>query len=112
MPNVLLDQQDIDAMMAISLHKHAQELREKFPRFDKFPPSAQMALLDMQYNLGGYKFRDYYFDKDGIQQGWPKLFKAVKEGDWETAAWESHRTGIQKERNDSIRKLLAESRKK
>ncbi len=72
------------------LRDNIKSLEKKFPDFKNYPPAAQRALLDMEYNIGQTKFN---------AQKWPGLFSAVKSRDWQTAAKESHRTGIGEDRN-------------
>ena len=73
------------------LEQSYHELERKIPDFQTLPIPAQQALLDMQFNIGTPKFS---------QTEWPKLFAAVVNKDWATAAQESHRKDIQQSRQD------------
>lgn len=108
--NLRLDNADMDSFLERGLRDSAGELREKFFDFEHMPKPAQKALLDMKYNLGGYKFRERYIDGDGIEKGWPKLFSAVKRRDWDIAARESNRIGVHEARNAEIRKMLTDAK--
>lgn len=57
--------------------------------FDSFPLPAQVALLDMAYNLGIGGLKEYVH-----------MLAACAGGDWNKAAAECHRNGISQERND------------
>ena len=70
------------------------ELERKFTDFNTLPVPVQQALLDMQFNMGNYKFSE---------QKWHQLFSAVNNKDWKKAATESHRLHIQQSRQDWTR---------
>jgi GH24 family phage-related lysozyme (muramidase) len=78
----------IDALTAADIDKFTAQLRSSLPNFDTYPDPAQAALFDMAYNLG-----------IGGLKKFPHMLAAVDAGDWETAANESHRNGIQDARN-------------
>ena len=82
------------------LRQDIQSLKNKFPDFQKYPTSAQKALLDMEYNLGPQKFN---------KTNWKNLFSVVKAKDWQTAARESHRKGISENRNIAIQQLFRQA---
>lgn len=109
--DVRLDDSEIYSMGHEDATRSSHELREKFAEFDQFPPSAQRALLDMQFNLGDTKFQEEYYDSriKKMKSAWPKLFDAVKERDWLTAASQSHRKDIQEERNKFVYDLFKEA---
>lgn len=76
------------------LEQSYHELERKIPDFQTLPIPAQQALLDMQFNMGNYKFSE---------TKWPKLFSAIRNKDWEMAANDSHRRDIQKSRQNWTR---------
>jgi len=76
------------------LNQSVNELEKKFPEFDTLPVPAQQALIDMQFNMGTPTFSE---------STWPKLFDAVSEQDWTTAAKESNRKDVQPSRNNWTR---------
>ena len=62
------------------------------------PISVQQALVDMQFNMGNNRFSEQY---------WPKLFDAIKNKDWETAAKEaSERKDVQKSRREWTKRMF------
>ena len=80
-----------------------QELRHVFQRsrgyqcdFEQLPSPVQIALFDLAYNVG----------TTNLQHKWPKLHQAIKQQDWQTAAQESNRKGIQGARNEHIKSLF------
>jgi GH24 family phage-related lysozyme (muramidase) len=73
-------------------------LKSTFPDFEKFPEEAQVALFDMGYNLGATGLRKF-----------KNLIAAInnpKGPDWATAAHESARPQLSKERNKEVRELF------
>lgn len=62
------------------------------------PPPARLALVDMLYNMGTKRFRI----------GFPRLQAAVRAGDWEGVARESHRQKVQDRRNAVTAALFRE----
>ncbi len=78
-------------------------LKGTFPGFVKFPEDAQVALLDLAYNLGAAGLKKF-----------KKLVAAVndpKGPDWTTAAHESNRPQLSKERNKEVRDLFLSAAK-
>jgi GH24 family phage-related lysozyme (muramidase) len=72
-------------------------LKAQYPDYDGYPPSAQEALLDMIYNLGA-----------GGLAKFGRLKAAVVAGQWQVAARDCHRMGIQQARNDwAVAQFLA-----
>jgi len=63
----------------------------KFEQLTDLPSNVQLALIDIAFNLGRSKL--YKFQK---------LRGFLKQGDWQNAAKESHRRGIQSSRNEAI----------
>ena len=85
----------IDALTAADIDAFAAQLRANLPKFDTYPAPAQAALFDMAYNLG-----------IGGLKKFPHMLAAVDAGDWETAAQQSHRNGIQDARNNETAALF------
>ncbi|MEM7666322.1 MAG: hypothetical protein AAF250_10750 [Pseudomonadota bacterium] len=83
------------------LDEYADSLRVSYPRFDLFPEDAQVAMLDMVYNLG-----------PGFPKTWTKFTAAVnrpenKGGpDWRTAAAQSNRYQLSAMRNHEVKALF------
>lgn len=69
-------------------------LRGLYSGYDSFPNSAKTGLVDMAFNLGITKLQDKF----------TKFNAAVNQKDWNKAASESHRVGIQEERNQATAK--------
>lgn len=84
-------------MVDEDLREHVSEVRKKFPEFDTFPPAAQEALLDMQYNSGLNPSE------------WPKLFGHVRNRNWLGAVGEVNRPQVDIDRNDWTRRKMNEA---
>lgn len=108
---IYLPEEFTQVKLRARLQEDIKHLRNKFSDFDDYPLNVQKALLDMHFNLGigGFSENGYINSKGKKIPGWPKLFKAVNERDWETGAKESHRKGIGEERNKEIYNLFIES---
>lgn len=74
-------------------------LKGLYSGFDSFPNSAKTALVDMGFNLGIPRLRSEF----------PKFNSAVNSKDWNTAATESHRTGIGDSRNNDTKNQLQQA---
>lgn len=68
----------------------------KFEQFSDLPTNVQLALMDMAFNLGRSKLCKFQ-----------NLRAFLKQGDWQNAAKESHRRGIQSSRNEAIYQWIA-----
>jgi GH24 family phage-related lysozyme (muramidase) len=53
-----------------------KQLKASYPSFDDYPPAAQLAMLDMAFNLG----------TSGLRRKWPNLNAAIDKKDWADAA--------------------------
>lgn len=89
----------IDELLDARIAGFQRELRSKFADFDRYPITAQFALVDMAFNLGTH----------GLVTKFPKFTKAVIAKDWATAAKESHRPQVQASRNATVRRWLEEA---
>ena len=90
---------EADRLRLLKLDCFIAELRIAYPGFDTFPEDAQVAMMDMVYNLGG----------GGITKKFPKFTRAVnnpKGPDWKTAALESNRPDLSPERNKDVKDLF------
>ncbi|MFZ5244135.1 glycoside hydrolase family protein [Enterobacter bugandensis] len=74
-------------------------LKGLYAGFDSFPNSAKTALVDMGFNLGIPRLHSEF----------PKFNSAVNRKDWNTAANESHRTGIGEGRNNDTKGQLQQA---
>lgn len=87
--SVYLDPTDITAQLVSVLTIFDADLRQRFSGWTSFPEPAQLALLDMIYNLGPY----------GVFHGYPSMCGAVDAGNWITAATQCGRRGPSAARN-------------
>ena len=96
--NLEISKNDIYNQFNTMLEKSYNELEQKIDNFNKFPTSVKQALVDMQFNMGNKKFS---------ADTWPKLFKAIDNRDWQTAAKEaSQRKDVQKSRREWTYKMF------
>jgi len=92
-------QSEADRLRLMKLDAFIEELRIIYPRFTSFPEDAQVALMDMVYNLGG----------GGIEKKFKKFTRAINDAkgpDWKRAALESHRPQLSAERNKEVKDLF------
>jgi GH24 family phage-related lysozyme (muramidase) len=80
---------EIDRLFAQRVAGFQNELRSKYAAYDTFPDSAQLAMLDMAFNLGTF----------ALKNKWPKLNAAIDSGDWSAAATECIRPEANAARN-------------
>ena len=74
--NIQVAQEEIKRLLEEQLKKCYDQLRIKISDFDNLPPSAQQALLVIQFDHGDQFNR----------QNYPKLFDAIEAKDFEKAA--------------------------
>jgi len=94
----------LDNAMKQSLNTAKSDAKSYFPGFNSLPESARWALVDMAYNLGGGGLKKYAKLKTALE----KAVKSKKQEDFEAAAKESKRNGIQSSRNAAIYDWIAE----
>ena len=71
-------------------------LETKYPEFENYPMSLQMALLDMQYNMGG----------NFSSEKWPSFHEGLRNKDITKMAEQSHRYQVGEDRNNWIQDTL------
>lgn len=91
-----LEDDAIDALLAADVQRKLLEIRARFPQFDSWPDSAQLAFADMAFNLG----------VGGIEHKFPRFTAAVDRCDWATAALECKRPQLAAERNERTADLF------
>jgi GH24 family phage-related lysozyme (muramidase) len=93
---------DIDALTKEHIESFEGELKRLYsasaypPGFDAFPTEARLALFDMIFNLGATKLKKSYLSFN----------LAIAKADWEKAAKECFRNGIQLTRNNYVKDLF------
>lgn len=90
---------EIDRMFAQRVGAFETSLQHIFPEFASWPEPAQLATLDMAYNLGA----------GAIPKEWPNLTRALRRQEWRAAAKESHRPEAREARNLVVRGLYLEA---
>lgn len=94
-----LPQTEIEKVLDNRINGLKKELRGVFSKFDKYPMTAQFALVDMAFNIG----------TTGLVTKFPKFKKAIEDEDWATAAIESYRKDVSAQRNATVKKWLEDA---
>jgi GH24 family phage-related lysozyme (muramidase) len=95
-----LSDEAIDELLAQDVKVKEPELLNAVPDVMGFPAPARQALMDFAFNVGASRLAA------PAPRGWPSMMSAIRAKDWEKAAAESHRNGIQAERNMYAAHLL------
>jgi GH24 family phage-related lysozyme (muramidase) len=74
-------------------------LQHHFPAFAAWPEPAQLATMDMAFNLGA----------GALPRKWPHLSEALRAQDWRAAAEHSHRSDARAARNVAVRSLFMQA---
>lgn len=94
---------DIDALLLTRIRGFVAALKGHFTGWDKFPEPAQLALLDMEFNLGDAGlFGHHTKPKHGHSKlvgGFPTVVAAAQKHDWLKCAANCHRRGPGEHRN-------------
>lgn len=91
-----LHDDDIGALFNRTVDKMVGRLVAIFPEYSKWPMPAQLAVLDMAWNLG----------PNALPLNWPKLSAALRRKNWQEAALHSHRPQSHGGRNAAIQGLF------
>lgn len=94
----------LDARLQKELSQAKSDAKSYYPDFDKLPSGAQWALVDMAFNLGGAGLKKFAKLKAALD----KAVQSNSKDDWEAAAKESNRVGIQSSRNEAIHNWIAQ----
>ena len=86
----------IDALFRRRVDEFQQELHAAYAELEGYPAAAQLAMLDMAFNLGA----------QGLKKAWPNLNRAIGGRDWATAAIESYRPQSSATRNAKVKALF------
>lgn len=95
-----LQEGDIRSLFDKRVDAFVRIIARSLPSFVSFPLPAQVALLDMAFNLGGY----------ALVSKWPRLMDACTRQDWQAAQHDCVRTGVQPERNMTTVGLFEQAR--
>jgi GH24 family phage-related lysozyme (muramidase) len=89
----------IDELHERDIAAKSAELQSRLPAFVNYPAAAQMALLDMAFNLG----------TGGLFEKFPTLINTVRARDWLACSVHCHRVGIQDSRNVETAELFKQA---
>jgi GH24 family phage-related lysozyme (muramidase) len=87
---------EVDRLFQGRVEEFQTQLRREYPRYDSYPDGAQLALLDMAFNLGA----------GALKTKWPKLNQAIDSLDWGAAAGECERPEANPARNAAVKALF------
>lgn len=87
---------EIDALLGKRIKEFENQLRVSFTEYDRYPEEAQLAILDMAFNLGTV----------GLTTKFPSLTAAIRKKDWKSCAPLSNRVGIGASRNEKTKELF------
>ena len=98
----MITENEMQRLAIESIAETVKNVKKDFPNFENEPLNAQIALVDMGYNLGT--------GKNGVIKKFPNFTKAMRSPNsdwkWSAAAFESERPQLSLERNEHIRSLL------
>ena len=86
-----LPEVQINVLFQKRIDEFRGQLRRAYPKYDSYPNGAQLALLDMAFNLGA----------GALKNKWPKLNQAIEKLDWAAAAENCVRPDANAIRNSS-----------
>lgn len=100
---LVMKNSDIDFLTNKHIDSFYTDLKNSYTKekgypnnFEKYEYNLQLALFDMIFNLGATKLRN----------GFPNFHSAFKAHDYKKMAIESHRSGINNDRNNYVRDLI------
>jgi len=85
-------------LLGLSLNDAISILRANYPKFNNFPEDAQVAMIDMAYNLGNRIHRTF--------KNFTKAINKTGGPDWQEAAKQSNRPQLSASRNTDIYNLF------
>lgn len=86
----------IDLLFQNRVQEFLRLLKVSYPKYDFYPQSAQLALMDMGFNLG----------VSGLKSTWPKLNQAIDKQDWKAASLSCFRPQVNIMRNAEVKRLF------
>lgn len=95
---LFITRDEAERLMLLKLVGFIGDLRKIYPGFDTFPEDAQVALMDMIYNLG-WKVKTVFVN-------FTRSINHPKGPDWKKAADQSRRPQLSQKRNRDIRDLF------
>ena len=95
---LFISQDEAQRLMLVKLDAFVEDLRKIYPGFDRFPEDAQVALIDMIYNLG-WKIKTVFVS-------FTKAINNPKGPDWKLAAAQCRRPQLSDTRNNDVKELF------
>lgn len=100
---MVLPQSEIMRLFGKRVDEFETSLQKQLPEFSAWPEPAQLAVLDMAFNLGVGAFTP------GHRKCWPKLTAALQRQDWPAAIVHCHRPQSRVARNERTKELFREA---
>jgi hypothetical protein len=94
----MLTDDELNQLLDMRLDEFEARLAKDFPRYNYYPASARLGLLDMAFNLGNW----------GLVNKFPSLTRAAKAEDWAECRAPCTRRGISDSRNEEVEALFEE----
>ncbi|MCX7283427.1 MAG: hypothetical protein NTX28_05160, partial [Novosphingobium sp.] len=95
---LFITESEASRLRLLKLDAFIEDLRVIYPGFGAFPEDAQVALMDMIYNLG-WRIRSVF-------KSFTRAINDPKGPDWKAAAEESRRPQLSAERNKAVKDLF------
>lgn len=93
-----LDPAAAAGMLDADIASMLPDIERYFPAFASYPPSVQIAIQDMAFNLGPH-----------FPPKWPQFTAAVQAQNWSAAALQCHRQGVSPQRNADTAALFQQA---
>ncbi len=87
---------EINRLFQQRIEEFRGQLRRAYSKYDTYPDGAQLAMLDMAFNLG----------VGALKNKWPKLNEAIDKLDWAAASDRCERPEANAIRNAAVKALL------
>lgn len=87
---------EINRLFQQRIEEFRGQLRRAYPKYDTYPDGAQLAMLDMAFNLGA----------GALKKKWPKLNEAIDKLDWAAASDRCERPDANAIRNAAVKALF------
>ena len=97
--DIVLPEPEIERLALGTIGTILRSLVRRVPWLTDLPKPAQIAMMDMAYNLGAA----------GLTREWPRLMAACEARDFETASIECRRSQVNEERNAHTADLFAQA---
>ena len=92
---------EVNRLFQIRVADFQKQLRQAYSDYDAYPDPAQLAMLDLAFNLG----------TGALKKKWPKLNQSIDKQGWADAAEQCNRPGANAVRNAGTKALFEKAAK-